>query len=150
SSDVTTAAVELSPLTTTAVTTVPAATPVAPAATTTAPAPVTTMAVPTTAQVTTTVAATTTVGAAPIPPCDLDLIVQETETTYEGITPTDLRCADVWATWVGKPDDPMADGFFAVAKWDTGTWVLVNLGSAEICGDGGVPAELWDALNCIE
>ncbi|MEY4231401.1 MAG: hypothetical protein RLZZ362_2250 [Actinomycetota bacterium] len=41
---------------------------------------------------TTTVQATTTTEAPPSPPCVLDLIVQQTETSYEGITPTDLRC----------------------------------------------------------
>ena len=95
--------------------------------------------------------ATTTTQGAPTPPCDLELIVRQTETAYEGITPTDLRCADVWATWVGRPDDAAtSDGFFAVAKWDGGTWVLANLGTAEICGAAGVPESLWDALDCVE
>ena len=146
--DATVPPVELTPLTTAASTTVPVT--VAPAATTTVlPATSTTAAaVATTATVQ---ATTTTPVAAPAPPCALDLIVQQTETTYEGITPTDLRCADVWATWAGMPDDPMtSDGFFAVAKWDGDAWQLANLGTAEICGDAGVPEALWDALNCIE
>jgi hypothetical protein len=146
--DATVPPVELTPLTTAASTTVPVT--AAPAATTTEPPAASTTA-PAAATTTTAQATTTTTGAAPAPPCALDLIVQQTETTYEGITPTDLRCADVWATWVGKPDDPtMSDGFFAVAKWDGDTWQLANLGTAEICGDAGVPEALWDALNCIE
>jgi hypothetical protein len=150
SPDVTVPPVELTPLTTAASTTVPVT--AAPAATTTVPPATSTTAVAaattTTVQATTT---TTTTGVAPAPPCALDLIVQQTETTYEGITPTDLRCADVWATWVGMPDDPMmSDGFFAVAKWDGNAWQLANLGTAEICGDAGVPDALWDTLNCIE
>lgn len=145
--DVTVPPVELTPLTTAASTTVPVT--AAPAVTTTTapPAASTTGA----AATTTTVQATTTTGAVPSAPCVLDLIVEQTETTYEGITPTDLRCADVWATWVGMPDDPMmSDGFFAVAKWDGDIWQLANLGTAEICGDAGVPEALWDELDCID
>ena len=146
--DVTVAPVELTPLTTAPSTTVPVT--AAPAATTTAP-PAASTTTAAAAATTTTVQATTTTEAAPAPPCSLDLIVQQTETTYEGITPSDVRCADVWASWVGTPDDPMSsDGFFALAKWDGDTWQLASLGTAEICGDGGVPEALWDALNCIE
>jgi hypothetical protein len=147
--DATVPPVELTPLTTAASTTVPVT--AAPAATTTTTVPPATSTTAVAATTTTVQVTTTTTGVAPAPPCALDLIVEQTETTYEGITPTDLRCADVWATWVGMPDDPMmSDGFFAVAKWDGDTWQLANLGTAEICGDAGVPEALWDALNCIE
>jgi hypothetical protein len=148
SSAVTVPPVELSALTT-AGTTVPATTvPATTSPATTAPAATTTTS--TTSAPTTTVKPTGGGGGGAAPPCSIDLIVQQTETRYDGITPSDVRCADVWASWVGRPDDPMADGFFAVAKWDGGTWVLANLGSAEICGDAGVPERLWDALDCIE
>ena len=29
-------------------------------------------------------------------------------------------------------------------------WVTVNFGTASVCSDGGVPQELWTALNCTE
>lgn len=105
--------------------------------------------VPTTAAPTTTAAATTT--APSTAPCDLDTIVRQTDTAYDGVTAITLRCAGDWASWLGQPDDETAaDGFFAVAQWNGSTWELANLGTAGICGDGGVPPELWDALGCVE
>lgn len=98
----------------------------------------------TTAQAATTVA----VGA---PPCDLTTIVSQTQTAIDGVTPGSVRCAGEWASWSGFPDDPMAmDGYFAVAQWSGSVWELRNLGTAGICGDGGVPTELWPALDCVE
>ncbi len=123
---------------------------VASASTTGAPTSAPATSPPTTAAPTTstTVARTTTTAARP--PCDISRIVADTGTQYAGITPSDLRCAGTWASWVGRPDDPMGDGFFAVAEWTGSGWELANLGTAEICGDGGVPAELWEALACLE
>ena len=104
---------------------------------------------PTTTPSTTPSTTPATVAAAP--PCDLAMIVEQTDTGYEGITPTSVRCAGAWASWVGQPDDALAqDGFFAVATWTGAAWELANLGTAGICGDGGVPTDLWDALGCVE
>ncbi len=112
---------------------------------------VVTTAVATTAVVTTIAPTTTPATVAAAPPCDLAMIVEQTDTGYDGITPTSVRCAGSWASWVGQPDDALAqDGFFAVATWTGAAWELANLGTAGICGDGGVPADLWDALGCVE
>jgi hypothetical protein len=86
----------------------------------------------------------------PAPPCNLDLIVQQTQTVYEGITPSDLQCADDWAAWIGRPDDELSDGFFAVARWNGDAWELMNLGTAGICADAGIPEELFARLGCFE
>ncbi|CAB4539103.1 MAG: hypothetical protein F2534_00805 [Actinobacteria bacterium] len=83
-------------------------------------------------------------------PCDLTRIVTETGAVYDGITPDGLRCAGVWATWIGRPDDQFADGFFAVASWNGAAWSLANLGTAGVCEGAGVPAELWTRLGCVE
>mgnify|MGYP006921740022 CR=1 FL=1 len=100
--------------------------------------------VPTTAAPTT-LAPTTTVAATA--PCDLATIVEQTNTAYDDVTPTNLRCADDWASWVGQPNDAtMSDGFFAVAQWDGTAWALANLGTAGICGDGGVPAPVAKSI----
>jgi hypothetical protein len=119
------------------------------AATTSAPAAATTAGPATTVAPTTTRPATTT-SAAPAPPCQLALIVEQTQTAYEGITPSDLACADDWAAWIGRPEDELADGFFAVARWIGGSWELMNLGTAGVCADSGVPDELWTELGCFE
>lgn len=95
-----------------------------------------------------TTVSTTDSGAAP--PCQLDLIVAQTQTQYLGITPSDLSCAEGWAAWIGRPDDELADGFFAVARWTDGSWELLNLGTAGVCADAGVPDELWAELGCFE
>ncbi len=110
---------------------------------------------PTTAPATTTtspVAPTSTRPPAPpaAGPCELTRIVTETGAVYDGITPDGLRCAGVWATWIGRPDDQFADGFFAVAFWNGAAWVLANLGTAGVCEGAGVPAELWTRLGCVE
>jgi hypothetical protein len=56
-----------------------------------------------------------------------------------------------WASWVGKADDPTKfDGYFAVARRTAAGWKTINLGTAGVCADGGVPPELWTALNCTE
>jgi hypothetical protein len=131
-------------------------TPTSPVATTAiATTVVTTTVVATTSIVTTTTprpatTATTATTAVPAAPCDLDLIVDQTQTEYEGITPADLGCADGWAAWIGRPDDQFADGFFAVARWSGTSWELVNLGTAGICADAGVPQAIWDELGCFE
>jgi hypothetical protein len=84
-------------------------------------------------------------------PCDLDLIVEQTDTAYENTLQGDLRCAEGWASWVGRSDPPDAnDGYFAVAVYDAGSWTLVNLGTSGVCEDGGVPERLWADLDCIE
>jgi hypothetical protein len=84
-------------------------------------------------------------------PCDIDVIIEQTQSFVQGVTPTSLRCAEDWASWSGQPDDPMAmDGYFAVAQWTGASWELRNLGTAGICGDGGVPLSLWPALDCVE
>jgi hypothetical protein len=83
-------------------------------------------------------------------PCDLELIVEQTGTAFEGVTPEQLSCAQGWATWQGSANDPQeSDGYFAVAVYDSGSWVLVNLGTSGVCADGGVPSDLWDELNCV-
>jgi hypothetical protein len=92
----------------------------------------------------------TTVPASPVPPCQLALIVEQTQTAYLGITPSDLSCAEDWAAWIGRPEDEFGDGFFAVARWTGASWELVNLGTAGVCADAGVPAELWTELECFE
>lgn len=102
----------------------------------------------TTASTTGTAVATTVTGASA--PCVLDVVVEQTETRYEGVTPSDLRCIDGWAAWIGRPDDQFADGFFAVARADGATWELVNLGTAGVCADAGVPAAIWADLGCFE
>jgi hypothetical protein len=85
------------------------------------------------------------------PPCDLRVIVQQTETAFDGITPGDLHCAEDWAAWSGTPVDPQtSDGFFAVAQFSGGGWQLRNLGTASVCGDANVPKRLWAALACTE
>lgn len=84
-------------------------------------------------------------------PCELDLIVEQTQSFVAGVTPTALRCAADWASWAGQPDDVAAmDGYFAVAQWTGASWELRNLGTAGICGDGGVPEPLWPALDCVD
>ncbi len=84
-------------------------------------------------------------------PCELDLIVEQTQSFVAGVTPTSLRCAADWASWAGQPDDVGAmDGYFAVAQWNGASWDLRNLGTAGICGDGGVPEPLWPALDCVD
>ncbi len=119
--------------------------------TTSAPAAVTTTGPTTTAAPSTTRPATATSTApAPAPPCRLALIVEQTQTAYEGITPSDLACAEDWAAWIGRPEDELADGFFAVARYVGGSWELMNLGTAGVCADSGVPDELWTELGCFE
>lgn len=142
----------LPPVATTVVTApAPTTVPVTSAApATSAPAAVTTTVGPSTSPAPTTTrpaAATTTT---PAPPCQLALIVEQTQTAYEGITPSDLACADDWAAWIGRPEDELADGFFAVARWVGGSWELMNLGTAGVCADSGVPDELWTELGCFE
>ncbi len=111
-------------------------------------APTSTVSVGTTARPATTVSTSPPPAAAP--PCRLDLIVEQTQTQYVGITPSDLSCAEDWAAWIGRPDDELGDGFFAVARWTGTSWELLNLGSAGVCADGGVPDELWEQLGCFE
>jgi hypothetical protein len=113
-------------------------------------APVT-LAPVTSAAVTVAVVDTSVPAATVVAPCDLATVVAQTETGFEGITPADLHCAADWAAWTGTANDPTAlDGFFAVAQWNGSAWVLRNLGTAGVCGDGGVPADLWPALRCAE
>jgi len=126
---------------TTTATTVPATASVTTLAVTTVP----TTAAPTTVAVT---GPPSTQGA---PVCDLNLIITQTETAFEGITPDQLLCANDWSSWSGIPDDPLVtDGYFAVAQWNGIAWQLRNLGTADVCADGGVPADLWPALGCFE
>lgn len=110
-------------------------------------APTSTVSVSSSVRPTTTVSTT---GSGAAPPCQLDLIVAQTQTQYLGITPSDLSCAEGWAAWIGRPDDELADGFFAVARWTDGSWELLNLGTAGVCADAGVPDELWVELGCFE
>jgi len=85
------------------------------------------------------------------PVCDLALVLVQTETTFEGITADQFLCAGTWASWSGFPDDPVTtDGYFAVAEWNGFAWRLRNLGTADVCGGGGVPTDLWPALGCFE
>jgi hypothetical protein len=85
------------------------------------------------------------------PPCTFDVIHAAVGPAPAGITDVDLRCVGSWASWVGKADDPTKfDGYFAVARRTASGWKTVNLGTAGVCADGGVPAELWTALNCTE
>ena len=98
--------------------------------------------VPTTARPTTTVASG--------PPCDINTVVAQTQTAYQGVTPTELRCAEGWAAWIRQPNDQLSDGYFAVASWNGSSWELVNLGTSFICTDAGVPDRLWDTLGCFE
>jgi hypothetical protein len=101
----------------------------------------------TTRPTSTTSATETTAG--PAVPCDLRLIVEQTDTAFDGITPEQLSCVDGWTGWVGRADDPeTSDGYFAVAAWGDGTWTLINLGTSGVCADGGVPQSLWDSLRC--
>lgn len=120
------------------------------ASTTAAPAAVATTAGPSTTVAPTTTRPAPTTSATPAPPCQLALIVEQTQTAYVGITPSDLACADDWAAWIGRPEDELADGFFAVARWVGGSWELINLGTAGVCADSGVPDELWTELGCFE
>ncbi len=119
---------------------------------TASPAPTTSAApVPTVhASTTTSPPGTTPPTTAPSPPCRLDLIVEQTQTGYGGITPSDLNCAEDWAAWIGRPDDELSDGFFAIARWTGSSWELQNLGTAGVCADAGVPDDLWDRLGCFE
>jgi hypothetical protein len=134
-----------SPVTTAVPTSVTATTTVR----TTVPATVPVTVRPTTTVATSTTSPTSTTVASKVP-CTLDRIIADTQTTYPGITATGLRCADVWASWIGTPDSADADGFFAVASWDGSVWELRNLGTAGICEDGGVPTQLWDSLGCSD
>ncbi len=85
------------------------------------------------------------------PPCDLAVIVAQTETGFDGITPVELHCAADWAAWSGAAFDPTgSDGFFAVAQWDGAAWQLRNLGTSGVCTDAEVPVDLWPALRCFE
>ena len=83
--------------------------------------------------------------------CTFDAIHASAGPPPAGITDVDLRCKGDWASWSGQPDDPTtSDGYFAVAKRSSFNWVTVNFGTASVCSDGGVPQELWTALNCTE
>jgi hypothetical protein len=148
----TVAVATLPPVATTVVTApAPTAAPaVTVASTTAAPAAVATTAGPSSTVAPTTTRPATTTSAAPAPPCQLALIVEQTQTAYLGITPSDLACAEDWAAWIGRPEDELADGFFAVARWVGGSWELMNLGTAGVCADSGVPDELWTELGCFE
>lgn len=85
------------------------------------------------------------------PPCTFNAIHASVGPAPAGATDIDLRCVGDWASWVGKPDDPTkSDGYFAVAQRTATGWKTVNLGTAGVCSDGRVPAELWTALNCTE
>ncbi len=84
-------------------------------------------------------------------PCTFEAIHSQTGPPPAGITDIDLRCEGDWASWVGKADDPTQfDGYFAVAQRTAQGWKTVNLGTAGVCADGGVPEALWTALNCTE
>lgn len=84
-------------------------------------------------------------------PCAFEVIHAQTGPPPAGITDIDLRCEGEWASWVGKADDPTQfDGYFAVAQRTAQGWETVNLGTAGVCADGGVPEALWTALNCTE
>jgi hypothetical protein len=119
---------------------------------TVAPAPTTPAAPGPTIRSSTTTAPVTTppTTAASSPPCRLDLIVEQTQTGYDGITPSDLNCAEGWAAWIGRPGDELSDGFFAIARWTGASWELQNLGTAGVCADAGVPDDLWNRLGCFE
>lgn len=87
----------------------------------------------------------------PGPPCVIELVVEQTETGFDGITPQGLRCASDWAAWTGAADDPTgSDSFFAVAQWSGSAWQLRNLGTAGVCEEGDVPQELWTVLACLD
>ena len=105
--------------------------------------------VPTTAPApgATTTSTRTTAG----PPCTLAAIHAANGPAPAGITDIDLRCEGDWASWVGRANDPTtSDGYFAVAQRTNSGWKTVNLGTAGVCADGGVPEALWTALNCTE
>ncbi len=123
----------------------------------TAELPVATEALPPATQVSSTVATTLPATTAPVtsnpgtPDCRLDVIVEQTETSFDGMKPGGLRCAGPWATWSGTPLDPNAsDPYFAVALWRNGSWILADLGTAGVCEGAGVPADLWPSLDCTE
>jgi hypothetical protein len=78
------------------------------------------------------------------------VVVTQTGTASGTITPSDLRCADGWAGWIGRPDDQFGDGYFAVARWNGSSWQLVNLGTALVCEAAGVPVGTWSAIGCFE
>lgn len=83
--------------------------------------------------------------------CTFEAIHASTGLAPAGITDIDLRCVGDWASWVGQANDPTtSDGYFAVATRTATGWKTVNLGTAGVCTDGGVPQELWTALNCAE
>ena len=87
----------------------------------------------------------------PASACTFDAIHASTGPSPTGITDIDLRCEGDWASWVGQANDPTtSDGYFAVAKRTATGWETINLGTAGVCSDGGVPQELWTALNCTE
>lgn len=138
------------PLSTNASTTVATTPPTTPGPSATSTSTASTSAGPTTAAAATTAAPAPPTSVLATPPCDIDRIVAETGTAYEEVTPEDLRCAGMWATWIGRPADQFADGFFAVAFWTGASWELANLGTAGICEDAGVPADLWGRLGCFE
>lgn len=84
-------------------------------------------------------------------PCTFEAIHAQTGPPPAGITDIDLRCEGEWASWVGKANDPTQfDGYFALARRTAQSWETVNLGTAGVCADGGVPQALWAALNCTE
>ena len=83
--------------------------------------------------------------------CTFESIHADTGPPPSGITDIDLRCQGEWASWIGRANDPTtSDGYSAVARKDATGWHTVNLGTAGVCADGGVPEELWTALNCGE
>ncbi len=91
------------------------------------------------------------VGGAGPTACTFDAIHASTGPALAGTTDVDLRCEGDWASWVGQANDPTtSDGYFAVAKRTATGWKTVNFGTAGVCNDGGVPQELWTALNCAE
>lgn len=99
----------------------------------------------------TTVANTSPPSTSGAPVCQLPLILEQTETNFEGITGDQLACAATWAAWSGFPDDPITtDGYFAVAEWTGVAWQLRNLGTSGVCTDAGVPTDLWPTLGCFE
>jgi hypothetical protein len=120
---------------------------------------------PSTIPPTTTIPATAPPSTEGAPVCDFPLVIAQTETAFEGITPTELHCADVWAAWSGVPEDPLtSDGYFAVAQWNGVAWQLRNLGTVRdlpgvsvpgadpsgVCTGANIPADLWPALHCVE
>jgi hypothetical protein len=53
-----------------------------------------------------------------------------------------------FVSWATIPDDPAQDGAGTVAEFRGGKLVVLNSGTADLCGDGIVPDDVIDLLQC--